>query len=127
MYDPSTGIIICVLINQFPAPAFQVSTQLLTSLINNATSISNDVIPESINIVYPNPSSEIITIQFKELIKDDITASLYDLNGRLLQTQKIAAGSTIGYFDVRTLYAGEYILKCTNNQFAFQKRISIVK
>ncbi|MFN5347459.1 MAG: serine hydrolase domain-containing protein, partial [Bacteroidota bacterium] len=25
MYDPSTGIIICVLINQFPAPAFQVS------------------------------------------------------------------------------------------------------
>ena len=127
MYDPSTGIIICVLINQFPAPAFQVSTQLLTSLINNATNISDEVISESMNIVYPNPSSEIITIQFKELIKEDITVSLYDLNGRLLQTQTVVAGSTIGYFDVRTLYAGEYILKCTNNEFTSQKRISIIR
>jgi hypothetical protein len=85
------------------------------------------VIPESMNIVYPNPSSEIITIQFKELIKEDITACLYDLNGRLLQTQKIAAGCTIGYFDVRTLYTGEYILKCTNDQFTSQKRVTIIK
>jgi hypothetical protein len=85
------------------------------------------VIPERMNIVYPNPSSEFIAVQFSGLLKEDIKLSLYDLNGRLIQTQTVIAGSTIGYFDVRTLYAGEYILKCTNDQFTIQKRVTIIK
>ena len=76
---------------------------------------------------FPNPSSEFIAVQFSGLLHKDITVSLYDLNGRLLQTQTVVAGSTIGYFDVRTLYAGEYILKCANDEFTIQKRVSIIK
>jgi hypothetical protein len=76
---------------------------------------------------FPNPSSEFIAVQFSGLLREDITVSLYDINGRKIQDQIVQAGSTIGYFDVRTLYAGEYILKCANNEVVGQKRVSIVK
>jgi hypothetical protein len=76
---------------------------------------------------FPNPSSEFIAVQFSGLLREDITVSLYDINGRKIQDQLVYAGSTIGYFDVRTLYAGEYILKCTNDEFTSQKRVSIIK
>lgn len=76
---------------------------------------------------FPNPSSEFIAVQFSGLLREDITVSLYDINGRKIQDQIVKAGSTIGYFDVRTLYAGEYILKCFNNEVVGQKRVSIVK
>ncbi|MFM7016820.1 MAG: YHYH protein, partial [Bacteroidota bacterium] len=76
---------------------------------------------------FPNPSSEFIAVQFSGLLKNDITVSLYDLNGRKIQDQTILAGSTIGYFDVRTLYAGEYIIKCANEEVIGQKRVTIIK
>ena len=76
---------------------------------------------------FPNPSSEFIAVQFSGLLREDITVSLYDINGRKIHEQIVQAGSTIGYFDVRTLYAGEYILKCANNEVVGQRRVSIIK
>jgi len=32
MYDPATGIIVCILTNQLPAQAFQISVQMLTTV-----------------------------------------------------------------------------------------------
>jgi len=45
VYDTATGIIICVLINQLPAQAFQVSIQLLSVLINNPVELTETTIP----------------------------------------------------------------------------------
>jgi len=83
MYDPATGIIICVLINQFPAQAFQVSIQLLSTLINNPVGLHENVVPEKPITVYPNPTNGLVNI---EIINQTIQSiKVYDLQGRLIK------------------------------------------
>jgi CubicO group peptidase (beta-lactamase class C family) len=63
MYDVQSGSVICVLINQLPAQAFQVAIQLLTDLVNNSVSIeekTNEIIE-----IYPNPTTEKVKIDLK--------------------------------------------------------------
>jgi D-alanyl-D-alanine carboxypeptidase len=65
MYDTTSGIIICVLINQLPAQAFQVAIQLLSTILNNSVGLNeyqNNL--EMVN-VFPNPTHEFINISTK--------------------------------------------------------------
>ncbi|HRI27291.1 MAG TPA: serine hydrolase [Chitinophagales bacterium] len=52
MYDTESGIIICVLINQLPAQAFQVATQLLSTILNS--NCNNDIVITGSSIVCLN-------------------------------------------------------------------------
>ena len=54
MYDPSSQSVVCVLINQLPAQAYQVAIQLLATLDQYATVVQRDM-PKSL-LLYPNPS-----------------------------------------------------------------------
>ena len=60
--------------------------------------------------VFPNPSNDILMVQLSDLIKTDVALKLVDLNGKLIDSKTIFQGSTIAYFDVSTLYSGQYIL-----------------
>lgn len=60
--------------------------------------------------VFPNPSADVLAIQINGLLEHDLTASLYDLNGRIIKTTTISQGSTIWHLDTKTIYNGEYIL-----------------
>lgn len=75
MYDTATGIVICVLINQLPPQAFQVSTKLLTSIINNTVGVSENSVDGEQFMVYPNPTNDLVTIDipFKNLRSIKIT------------------------------------------------------
>ena len=66
--------------------------------------------------VFPNPSSEIIAIQQSGLVLKDLKVELYDLSGKLIQTEQLYQGSTISYMDVSSLPAGEYLLKVSNDK-----------
>jgi hypothetical protein len=63
MYDVQSGSVICVLINQLPAQAFQVAIQLLTDLVNNSVSIEENT--TEILEIYPNPTTEKVQIDMK--------------------------------------------------------------
>lgn len=60
--------------------------------------------------IFPNPATDFIAIQALELLRAPLHARLFDQNGRLLQSTIIQAGSTIAYFDCRTLYEGTYLV-----------------
>lgn len=60
--------------------------------------------------VFPNPSNDVLMVQISDLITEDIVLKLVDLNGKLIDTTMIYQGSTIAYFDISTLYSGQYIL-----------------
>jgi len=60
--------------------------------------------------VFPNPSNDVLMVQLSDLIKTDVSLKLVDLNGKLIAEKTIFQGSTIAYFDVSTLYNGQYIL-----------------
>jgi D-alanyl-D-alanine carboxypeptidase len=83
VYDTATGIIICVLINQNPAQAFQVSIELLSTLINNPVGITENTISEELITVYPNPTNGLVHIEIPNQTIQSI--KLYDLQGQLIK------------------------------------------
>jgi len=56
-----------------------------------------------------------------------LLSSLFDMSGRLIQTSSIFQGSTIAYFDTRTLYSGEYIIKVSSETELYIKKLVITK
>ena len=88
--------------------------------------ISENFNAKQINI-YPNPSSDLLAIQLVDIVKENVDVSLYDMSGRLVNNTKIYQGSTIAYFDTRTLYSGEYFVKLSNNDYVVTKKVTIVK
>jgi hypothetical protein len=61
--------------------------------------------------VFPNPSNDVLMVQLGDLVKADVSLKLVDLNGKLIAEKTIFQGSTIAYFDVSTLYSGQYIMQ----------------
>ncbi|MBK7761781.1 MAG: YHYH protein [Bacteroidetes bacterium] len=75
---------------------------------------------------YPNPAADIIAVQISKAMANDIDVRLFDINGRQLQTTKIYQGSTLAYFDTRTLYDGMYILQLSFGDYMISKKIQVV-
>jgi hypothetical protein len=86
-----------------------------TGLANIKTSI----------IVSPNPATEFVAIQLGGLQNEDVQLELIDLQGKIIQSDKIVQGSTITYFDVRKLYDGFYFIKVTGKNFSKIEKIKI--
>lgn len=77
--------------------------------------------------VFPNPSNDLIAVQLNGLSRENTTVSLYDLNGRMIQNAVINQGSTIVYFDTKTIYSGEYIIKISNDKGSITKKVEVYK
>lgn len=102
MYDTTTGIIICVLTNQFPAPAFQTSVQLLSTIINNPVGINMAEIESQTFVVYPNPTSDLITINDPLGIIEEV--QIIHPNGKMVMSSKVPV------FSIAALPDGIYFL-----------------
>ena len=103
MYDPATGITICVLINQLPAQAYQVSIQLLSILINNTVGLHESTIPEKLITVYPNPTNGLVQIEIPYQTIQQI--EVFDLQGQFIKE------TTESQFDMSNFSKGTYFIK----------------
>jgi Secretion system C-terminal sorting domain/YHYH protein len=65
--------------------------------------------------IFPNPAGDFIAIQTSGLLREKADITLFDMNGKIMQTTAIEAGSTIGFLDARTLYSGVYLVKISVN------------
>lgn len=61
MYDTASGIIICVLINQFPSQAFLVAGKLLSDMTEMP--LNTTVLEEDRFHVFPNPVGDILNVE----------------------------------------------------------------
>lgn len=77
--------------------------------------------------VFPNPVNDLLIVQLNGLNTSEIFVELLDLNGRLISKQTIHQGSTMGYIDVSTVYAGKYLLKLNNQYFTKTIAVEVVK
>ncbi|MES2380681.1 MAG: YHYH protein [Bacteroidota bacterium] len=101
-------------------------TETVTTYTPSSTSVKNIIDASKIN-VYPNPASDAVAIQLNHLTTNNITVELYDLAGKLLQTNTLYQGSTIVHFDTRTLYEGQYIIKIIDGNKVVNKKIILTK
>jgi hypothetical protein len=93
----------------------------------NPTGINSDVSYSVKVITFPNPSTEYVAVQVGPMLSENLALELFDLNGKMVAQGSIVPGSTIGYIDVRTLYAGNYLLNITGNHLHRAEKIIIVR
>lgn len=66
--------------------------------------------------IFPNPTADVLVVQAGGLTGKDVVAELVDMNGKTIDVQTIHQGSTLCYFNVATLYSGNYLLKINSGQ-----------
>ena len=96
MYDPASGIIICVLINQLPAQAYQVSIQLLSALMNSPVAVIENELTDASLRVFPNPTDGRVSIQFNS-VQEHITLKITDASGRTIDSKRYDQVDLIEY------------------------------
>lgn len=77
--------------------------------------------------IYPNPASDLIAIQLNDLTSENITVELYDITGKLVEKTTLLQGSTIAYFDTRTLYNGDYVVRIITSSGILSRKVVILK
>ena len=102
-------------------------TEPTTRYIPNPTGISSTYLNDLKISIFPNPASELIAIQLGTLVKNTVAIDLVDLHGKLVKSTEINKGSSIAYFDVRTLYSGVYFIKFSLDNGAELTKKVIVK
>lgn len=77
--------------------------------------------------VFPNPASDFIAVQIGGIVTDEVAIKLFDLNGKLISSSVIYAGSTVAYIDTRTLYDGTYIVQLSNADNVHTSKVVIAR
>ena len=98
-----------------------------TTVYTGTTSVIENSFEATKVTVFPNPSSDIIAMQFPNIVTSDIQVSMYDLNGKLVQSTIVYQGSTIAFFDTQKLYAGQYFIRFQVGNEHFSKNVVINK
>jgi len=76
-------------------------------------------------IIYPNPASEIVNIEFKKSLTDKVEVQLFDISGKLLFKQEIINKDKIE-IDISHLKSGVYIIEI-DYENGFSKRHKLIK
>lgn len=100
-------------------------SESVTSYTYSGAGIENKNIESANAMVFPNPASEMIVVQVKDLNKTTLDLELYDMTGKLIQKTQIYPGSTLGYFDLKTVYDGEYFIKISDGTNTSSKKIIV--
>lgn len=101
-------------------------TEPTTVHTSSPTALAETTLEGKVNI-FPNPSSDLIAIQFKGISKEDLKVELFDLTGKLIRSNRINAGSTISYFDIQTVYPGIYLVKITGEKSQLTQKVEILR
>ena len=64
--------------------------------------------------VYPNPTSDLISIQSTSLLTNDLKVEMIDELGKIVMTRIFNQGSSTCYFETDTIYNGVYFLKISD-------------
>ncbi len=77
------------------------------------TSINNVSLDSSISLI-PNPANNLITINFKNTVKDNLVANIIDIAGNLVLEQMLIG--EVNRIDVSNLSNGTYFVKINSNK-----------
>jgi hypothetical protein len=75
--------------------------------------------------VFPNPTSGLTTVEVSGSVMNDATIELYDLSGRMLLMEKMAASEYFAesFLDLSDMQAGTYLVRITTNQRVYTKEL----
>lgn len=111
---------------------------IVTSKVTSITETVNTYVPLSTGIagldvekstinVYPNPSSDLVVVQIADITRGDVSVELLDAAGKVVDKTSVLQGSTIAYFDTKTLYAGVYFIRISSGGKSTVKKVLVEK
>jgi hypothetical protein len=98
-----------------------------TTTYNGTTNLAKSDLNAAQLNVFPNPTSDLLIIQMVDLNKEILRVELFDMAGKLVETSTLLPGSTLAYFDTKTMYSGQYILRISNESSVLTKKVMITK
>ena len=98
-----------------------------TSTYSLTTNVSNTKFSDAQVKIFPNPTSDLIIIQLLGLNVEALNLELFDMNGILVEKTSLLPGSTIAYFDTKTLYSGQYLVRLSDNKSVIVKKVLVTK
>lgn len=102
-------------------------TETVTTYTQSTTGIDEKQVNDVNVSLFPNPASDLIAIQIKDLVRENCDVELLDVTGKLVDKTILYQGSTIVYFDTKKLYAGIYFVKMKISSQEINRKIVIEK
>jgi len=103
-------------------------TETTTTYTPDLTSIKSLELNSNTVGIYPNPVSDLVAIQVKNLVNQNVKVELIDVSGKIVNETTILQGSSIGYIDTSILYQGVYFLKVYNQEgLSYSSKLVITK
>jgi len=85
--------------------------------VYNAPSGIENYNPDALKVnIFPNPSYDVLMVQCTVSQAYNRSVELLDMQGKLVQTQTLFQGSTLCYFDMRTVYSGTYFVRVSDGK-----------
>lgn len=101
-------------------------TETVTEYKPAAGSRSLDLEKVSLHI-FPNPSTDLIVMQFGELVTETLQISLIDMTGRKIAETTLHPGGTIAFFNTQTVYNGEYIVHVQGLKTSVNRTVQVMR
>jgi len=102
-------------------------TEPVTTYTPSTTGISKTEL-ENLKInIFPSSSSELLVLQLADINKESLEINLFDISGKLIEKTMMYAGSTIAYFDTKSLYSGIYLVQVSSGQNLISKKVFVSK
>jgi len=89
-------------------------------------STTNIDFSETIHI-FPNPAKDVLQIQFTAEPKNQLQVQIYDLSGRLVQSESLQRGQELYQIPVSALKTGSYFLQITSDIRVINHKIIIAR
>jgi len=102
------------------------NTNVISDSCGLTTSILvNNVSPEF--ILYPNPASDIIQLQFANPLNEKGSVVIYDICGRIVKKAEIDLINNTIEVDIKNLNQGNYCLKLNGNSYTYAKHFIVTR
>ena len=97
-------------------------TEPVTTYNGNLNAVQK---PNELNFyAYGTPDLGFIAVQINDINKVDLSVKMMSIDGKLIKSEIIPAGSTINYLDTRNLYPGIYLVELSFQGFTFTQKVA---
>lgn len=100
-------------------------TEPVTTYTPATSSVDEIDFDDTVISVFPNPSGDIVTVQFSGIVRNTASVELLDAAGKVIKRSTLNPGATIAYFDTRTLYSGAYYVRITAQTKTVTRKLAI--
>ena len=74
---------------------------------------------------YPNPAHNSLNLQFSDVLSENTTLNLYNMNGKQVMSKSLPAGSSEASLDIHDIIGGVYILEIKNNAIIRKQEVLV--